>query len=77
MIPFKILKVTVVRDQGPDDIIIDLDGPSTMPAIDAKLHVKTEAAHGFGVQWVRDNLGVEPELIIVPSARLTTTRPEG
>ena len=66
-IGFAIKKVTVVQDRGPDTIVIDLDGPSTMPNVQKELFFKTEAQKGSGPQWVRDNLGVEPEVIVVPS----------
>lgn len=68
-IPFPIKKVTVVQESGTDTIVIVLDGPPTMPAMGYRLQVKTEASHGFGPQWVKDNLGIDPEVIVVPSAK--------
>jgi len=57
-----IKRVCVVVGQGTDTIQMELDGPTTFPAVKYPLFLRTEAQRGCGVQWVKDNLGVDPEV---------------
>jgi len=63
MLPFPIKKVVVLLTHGTDKISIDLDGPTPFPEMQYALHANIDARAGYGVQWVRDNLGITPEVI--------------
>jgi hypothetical protein len=64
----KVLKVTVVINRGTDKIHLTLDHPTTFPHIAESgenygCHATIEAQAGTGVDWVKKELGVEPEII--------------
>jgi hypothetical protein len=64
--PFVIKRVSVLcLHGGTDKITIYFDGPTTFPIMKYELGFSTEAQHGSGAQWVRDNLYIEPEVINV------------
>ncbi len=63
-ITFKAKKVVVlVNLLGTDEVIITLDGPTPYPAMGYDGTAKIFVASGYGVQWCRDVLGVEPEVV--------------
>ena len=61
---FPIDRVVVIeRRAHADDIIITLDGPTTFPKLNYPLSITVQARRGFGAQWVRDNLAIEPIVV--------------
>ena len=68
-IELEIAEATVVRDTGPDHVILVVgDRPSPYaPGVepDNRLRVRFEALAGHGVDYVREHFGIEPELIDV------------
>lgn len=63
-IGFPVTEVTVLQTRGGTDcIVLSLDGPTTFPACQYSLTLKVDAQKGHGVQWVRDNLGLEPRVV--------------
>ena len=62
-ITLKILKAVVMVGNGTDQIQLTLDAPATFKVMDYKPTMKMEASPGAGVQWVRDNFGIEPQVI--------------
>lgn len=64
-ITLKVKKVTVVVRSGPDHISIELDAPTPFPTVGYEPSAVIETAHGYGAQWCREVLGIEPEVIWV------------
>lgn len=67
MFPFPIKKVIVQSGEHlpMDHIVIHFDAPSTTLAIpDAAASALFYASKGYALQWVRDNLHIEPEVQI-------------
>jgi len=62
-ITLKVLRAIVMTGNGTDLIQLTLDAPTAFEAMGYKPLMKMEASQGAGVQWVRDNFGIEPEVI--------------
>ena len=73
-IPFPIKKVTVLLTYGTDQITLTLDGPTPFPEMKYELQARIEARQGYGAQWVRENLGVEPKIIETRGEMLPDTK---
>ena len=62
--PFRITNVTVIQQSGTDEVRIDTTLPlGVYPYKDYPQVLRLEITKGMGVQYVRDNLGVEPEVL--------------
>lgn len=59
-----IVKILVIQDfYGPDYVYLISDLPSTMPNVtDEPLTAKVTVEHGKGVEYVRENFNMEPEI---------------
>lgn len=61
------LKVTrasvVLRDDEIDRIALYLEADSPFPAMGYEASADLTSANGTGVEWVRKNVGIEPEII--------------
>ncbi len=63
-ITLKIKKVTVLQRAGhTDKIFISVDLPTAFPEMQHPASFSTEARIGHGVEWCREALGIEPEVI--------------
>ncbi len=62
-------KVTVVVSDAEDQVFLNLVAPTPYPALNYPASATVKTAHGYGVQWVREALGVEPEVIDVSAMR--------
>lgn len=61
---FKVIKVLVLLNDGADDIILSTDLPPSMPNIsNQNLIVQFNTQKDTGVEYVRKNFGIEPEVI--------------
>lgn len=59
-----VIRATViVRSRFADVINLELEGSSTFPSQGYPLTATIGAAHEFGAAWVRENIGIEPEVI--------------
>lgn len=63
MTNLRITKAVVITGSGPDRISLELDCPTTFPNMGYEPYASLEAQKGFGVQWVKENIGLEPEVI--------------
>lgn len=61
-ITFKVKKVMVIIRRGTDHISLELDAPTPFPAMKYEASAVIEAAHGYGEQWCREVLGMDPEV---------------
>ena len=66
----KFVKVTVLLTDGEDLVSLKLDLPTATPALGGPVKAAINVAQGYGVQWVREALGVEPEVVDVSALRL-------
>jgi hypothetical protein len=68
------LKVTsalvILNMVGSETVVLTLDATTVYPSLHSnnpyqynKPHVTMQVENGVGIQWVRDNLGIEPEII--------------
>lgn len=55
-------RVSIVTGRGMDRIAIFLNLPTSFPVMNYECCVDMQAQQGYGVTWVRDNLGIEPEV---------------
>ena len=55
-VPVKSVTV-LINAFGTDSVILDLDLPPAIPIYPQRPSAKIEAAAGFGVDWVRANIG--------------------
>lgn len=53
----------LVNLPGTDEIHITLDEPTPFPAMGYDGSAKIHVAKGFGIEWCKAILGVEPEVI--------------
>lgn len=64
--PFRIKKVTVIQQSGTDEIRIDTDLPLGVYPYEGYPQVlRMEVSKGMGIEYVRNNFNVEPEVIKV------------
>lgn len=63
----KIYNVTIVSGSGEDTILFDIESKTAHPECGYVPNGKIYARKGYGVQWCRENLGVEPRVINRPS----------
>lgn len=64
--PFRITKVTVIQQSGTDEIRVETTLPLGVYPYEGYSQVlRLEVSKGMGVQYVRDNFQVEPEVIKV------------
>jgi hypothetical protein len=64
----KVLKAAVITGRGTDKIQLTLDHETPFPQVltsglDYGCHANLEAQAGYGTDWVRKVLGMEPEII--------------
>lgn len=63
-ISVKINKVVVLRRRNATDLIyLTIDAPTPFPNMKYEAKFSGEAQHGYGVEWVKSTLGVDPEII--------------
>ena len=60
---YKVERVVVATGRVTDRITFTLSGPSPFPEMRYPLSCSIDARCGYGTSWVRENLGVEPEVI--------------
>lgn len=64
--PFRITKVTVIQQNGTDEIRIDTTMPLGVYPYEGYPQVlRLEVTKGMGPEYVRKNLGVEPEILVI------------
>jgi len=66
MMNLKIKHIKVgINSKGTDTIWLelDVDVSSTFPIMGYAPYAKIETEAGYGIQWVRDTFGIEPEII--------------
>lgn len=64
--PFRIIKVTVIQQSGTDEIRIDTTLPLGVYPYEGYPQVlRLEVSKGMGPEYVRNNLGVEPEILVI------------
>ena len=63
--PLNVTKAVVIYTSGTDTIIMWLDTPSPFPfpELATPVTVTLEARKGYGVEWCRTVLGIEPQVI--------------
>ena len=60
----KVKRATVLLSKhSSDHINLELDMPTPFPTMGYPAHATIQAEAGCGVQWVKDNLGMEAEVI--------------
>ena len=59
----KVLKAVVIQSGGTDKITLHLDAPTPFPEMDYEAIAHVEARQGYGPEWCRTVLGVDPEVI--------------
>lgn len=62
-INLKVLKAIVLTGRGTDRISIELDAPQSFPGTTYPSYINVEALSGYGAEWCRTVLGLEPEVI--------------
>lgn len=55
--------IVLTNTRGEDQIHITLDLPTTHPACGYEPCAKICVCAGYGIEWCRTNLGIEPEEI--------------
>jgi hypothetical protein len=66
----KVKKATVYTGLGPDKVILILDAKQSFPSFsDSEPKATIETAAGYGRDWVRSQLGIEPQLISLSNLR--------
>ena len=66
----KVKNATVYTGLGPDKVILTLEAKRSFPSFsDSEPKATIETAAGYGRDWVRSQLGIEPELISLGSLR--------
>lgn len=63
MATLKILAATVLMGDGTDQIFLHLDHPTAFPEMKYAPMATLQARQGFGVEWCRKVLGLEPETV--------------
>jgi hypothetical protein len=64
--PFRIKKITVIQQSGTDEVRIDTDLPLGVYPYEGYPQVlRLEVSKGMGVEYVRKNFNIEPEVIKV------------
>lgn len=62
--PFKITRVLVIEQHGTDLVRLETDLPlAVFPYDGSPQMLSMEVSKGMGVQYVRDNFDIEPEVI--------------
>jgi hypothetical protein len=59
----KITKASVLTGQGPDRIFLTTDLPPPFPAYGDPLMIQFECMAGTGIEYVRVNFDLDPEVI--------------
>lgn len=64
--PFRITRIVVMQLSGTDEVRIETDLPlGVYPYKDYPHTLKFEVTRNMGVKYVRDNFGMEPEVLKV------------
>lgn len=65
----KVLSAFVLTGRGPDHIDLKLDLPNaiTYDGSEPHAHATVQATFGHGVDWVREQLNIEPEIVKLTS----------
>lgn len=62
--PFKIMRVQVIEQHGVDLVRIETDLPfAVFPYSGYPQNLTLEVSKGMGIQYVRENFNMEPEVI--------------
>lgn len=61
----KIKKVQLLKNNGTDLIHITIDGASAFPVMKYDTVMKIECQQGYGEEYCRTELGLEPEILDV------------
>jgi hypothetical protein len=63
--PIIVLSAFVLTGRGPDHIDLKLDLPNaiTYDGTEPNAHATIQATAGRGAEWVRENFGIEPEVV--------------
>ena len=62
----------IIQNSGTDRVSIELEGETPFPELGYPGYANVEVRHGYGVEWCRKALGVEPKVI---DARRAPTTP--
>ena len=63
VLDFKIISVVIVTGHGADKLSIKVEAPTSFPKLGYETFLNTDAQKGYGVQWCREVLGVEPRVV--------------
>lgn len=55
--------VVLIGRPGPDTITLTLDAPTPFPEMGYDAQMRIEARKGYGIQWCKEVLQLEPEVI--------------
>jgi hypothetical protein len=62
--PFRITRIVVMQLSGTDEVRIETDLPlGVYPYKDYPQALKFEVTRGMGIKYVKDNFGIEPEVL--------------
>jgi hypothetical protein len=62
-------RVVVLLTEGTDQIHIKLNSPTPFPVMGYEASAKIECAAGYGAEWCKLALGVDPDEVIDTVAR--------
>jgi hypothetical protein len=65
-ITLEIKSATVAISSGTDHISLMVDLPTTFPELKYPTFIKIDARHGYGEQYCKEILGIEPKVIQQP-----------
>jgi hypothetical protein len=63
MAELKVKSATVITGIGTDKVSLRLEHSSPFPAMQYEAFATIETASGYGAEWVRYELGIEPKII--------------
>jgi len=66
-IEIEITKIQVIHDQGPDIVFVTTTMPAPFPSgsLPSPLTMRFETKPGYGVSYVRQMFGIQPEVIYI------------
>lgn len=65
IISLVVKKIVIHTGEGEDLIYLELDMPTPFPELKDSGIAKITARKGYGVEWCRSNLHIEPEIISI------------
>lgn len=65
----KVKRATVITSDGTDKVQLSLEAPSPFPEMRYAPYAVVEARQGYGVEWCKTVLGINPDVIHAESPR--------